>query len=219
MVDSNPFMDIVPRENEKLIDRQSFFKELKEGAETSLDGKKIIAVEGTYGSGKTIVVDKLAELLKKNKIDVITLSVTGAIINELRALPLEKGRDIFVIIDRFDLVENMNKEDIKKILNLIIEFSDKKLTFLIKTTESALKKVRDASEEFSGRLSIHRLPMLDFEYAKQMIIDRLNEIKDSKKNSIEPFTNEELRKIWDKSNGNPRLVLMLCAALYEQKRN
>lgn len=215
----NPFMEIVPRESEALVDRQSFFKELKEGAESSLDGRKILALEGTYGSGKTIVVNKLIALLKRNKIEVITLSVTGDIINELRNLPLEKGRDIFVVIDRFDLVESMDRDDIKKILDLMLEFSGKKLTFLVKTTESALRKARDVSEEFSSRLSVHRLPMLDYEYAKQMAIDRLNEARTSKKNSLEPFTDDEFRKLWDKANGNPRMILMLCAALYEQRRD
>lgn len=215
--DMNPFMNITPRDNESMIGRKAFYEYIKSGTEKALNGEKIIIISGDYGSGKTIIIDRLIRLLEKNKIEVIELSVTKNILNDLRDLPMEKDKDIFVIIDRFDLTEGFEKKDLTKLLDFIEELAVQGLTFLIKTTQSALKRARPLSNNFTSRLLVHHLPMLDYTFARQMVIDRLNESRKIQNDLLEPFTDEELRTIWKKASGNPRMVLMLCASLYDQK--
>lgn len=215
--DINPFMDIIPRKNEEMFGRKAFYEDLKAGAEKALNGEKILVIEGGYGVGKSIIVEKLEKLLEKNHVDVINLNVAGDILDQVRRLPLEKKRDIFVVVDKFDLVESFKDKKIDKLLDLVEELSGKGLTFLIMTTKNGLEKSRKVSNDFASKLLVFHLPMLDYQHAKEMIIERLKNTG-NKANSIAPFTDEELREIWKKSRGNPRMMLMLCASFYEQKR-
>lgn len=214
----NPFMSIIPREQDNVFGRSAFFSDLKSGTEQAINGEKILVIEGDPGTGKSAIMKKLQNLLEKNKIKVFMLDFAGDVLNEVRSLPVEKGKEIFVMIDRFELIDSMKEYEAKKLLELIIEFSEQGLTFLLATTDEGLKTAKKLSNEFSGRTIAYHLPMLDYKHAKKMVVDRLNSVREKESESTAPFTDDELRQIWKKSGGNPRMMLMLCASLYEQKR-
>jgi hypothetical protein len=54
---------------------------------------------------------------------------------------------------------------------------------------------------------------------KQIIINRLNLSRTTKSDSLEPFTESEYDKIYKKSKGDPRIALLICSALFDQKTN
>ncbi len=60
------------------------------------------------------------------------------------------------------------------------------------------------------------VPPLSFDEAKKLAIQRLDEVRSQGKGSLAPFTEDELRKVYNNSKGNPRLILMLLASLYEE---
>ena len=62
-----------------------------------------------------------------------------------------------------------------------------------------------------------KIPKLNFDEIKELIINRLNESREQPRNDLTPFTEDELRKIHMKAKGNPRLTLLLLKPLYEQK--
>ncbi len=212
----NPFTYITPRENEEIIDRINVYNRLEKKILDTLIQGTIIFLEGDYGSGKSLLVQKLKKNLG-NKIKIITLDFTGMILNDLRKLPLEKKREILVVIDRFDLSEGLSKENFEKLLDLILELKNRGLSFLLLLNNKTTKAIKKAKSRLKKEYSIIRIPALDYKFSKELIISRLNEIRKSKNESLEPFTEKEIKEVWRNSKGNPRMLLLLCENLFERK--
>lgn len=212
----NPFLIIVPDEYGKLIDREEVIIDLEKKTMNALDGGTLILFSAGYGMGKSIIKEKLKKKLKR-KVKVIEFNFTNFIADDIRNLPFEKKKDILVIIERFDLIEGMSKNNKNKILNLIIERNNKGLTFLLLCTPDVVKKLFDLNDNFEKRSEIVTVSEMTFEEARQMVVSRLNTMRKAKSGSIEPFTEFEMTEIWKKSKGNPRMILLLCASLYDRK--
>jgi len=211
----NPFAYITPRENEKIIDRVGVYKGLESKILETLEKGNIILLEGDYGSGKSLLVQKLNANLKE-KIKIINLNFTGIILNDLRKLPLEKKREILVIIDSFDFIKSLNENDFKKVLDLIIELKNRGLSFLLLINKQTIKMIEKVSRRFKKESYVISIPPLDYRFSRELILSRLNEVKDKKGSSI-LFSEKEMKEIWRNSRGNPRMLLLLCENLFERK--
>jgi archaellum biogenesis ATPase FlaH len=213
----NPFLSIVPRRNEDIIDMVSIVNELKELAIKALNGDVLIVLKGTYGSGKTIIAEQISRILKKKKIDVRRMPCTQEILNDVRSIPEERKKDIFVIIDGLDICMGMDETTINKFLNILMERSQKGLTFLMECTPEVLDLFNNTNPRFSSSSKIVDVTPMGYDEARELIVSRLNEIRAKKSDSIDPFTEEELKKYWKTSKGNPRMLLMLCQSIYDDR--
>lgn len=211
----NPFLRIVPDKNEKLIDKEKVSQELETKTMKALKGGTLILLSADYGMGKSIITNNFLKKVDK-KIIVIELGLTSFINDDIRNLPSEKKKDILVVIDRFDLIDGMRDEDKNKLMSLIVERNNKGLTFLILCTPNTLDNIFKLNHEFEKRSDIVTVTSMKFEDARDLIVSRLNKVR-NKSSSIDPFSENEIKEIWRKSKGNPRMILLLCATLYDRK--
>ncbi len=213
----NPFLFITPRDKEKIIGKKDFLKDLKTTVKKSLKTKKseIILLQGDVGSGKTLFIKKLVKEFDKSKIKKMSFNMNT--LNDLRKIFTKKDKKKMVIIDKMDIINHLPKELQKKIINLIIEFTELGINFLIAVDKKTKSLIKDLNNKFKKYLIVKKIPKLEYADAEDLVISRLNEERTKKSESIEPFTQEELKKLFEKSKGNPRMLLMLCASLYEQK--
>jgi hypothetical protein len=212
----NPFLRIVPDKNEKIIDREKVSKELVEKTLKALKGGTLILLSADYGMGKSIITNHFIKSLKKD-IKIIEMGFSNFIADDIRNLPSETKNEILVIIDRFDLIDGMRNDDKNKVVNLILERGNKGLTFIVLCTPDVLNKIFGINPEFKKKGDIISIPSMTYEEAKELVISRLNETRRQKSQSLDPFTETEIKEIWKKSKGNPRMILLLCATLYDRK--
>ncbi len=213
----NPFLSIVPRRNEKIIDMVSIVKELRELVTETLKGDVLIVLKGGYGSGKTLISEHLAKFLKKKNVEVRRLTCTQEIIDDIRAIPDERKKDIFVVVDGLDVCMGMDEVMTNKLLDLLMERSSKGLTFLLECTPDVLERFYSLNRRFEKFSRVVNIMPIGYDEARELVVSRLNEIRKRKSESVEPFTEDELKKYWKTSRGNPRMILMLCQSMYDRK--
>ncbi|VVB76132.1 ATPase domain predominantly from Archaea [Candidatus Tiddalikarchaeum anstoanum] len=217
---NNPFLFITPRNSDVLVGRHSFLETLEKKVLESLDTHAIIAVNGPFGIGKSQFIYKIIEDLKTRKnIKIFNFDFNLNTLNDLRSVPHEKDlkKQIIIVIDRFELIESLTKEIQHKVLNVMAELCDAKDTFILETSSDLIKKVADVEPNVKKYFNIINVPQMNYDEVKKLIYTRLNEVRKDKSESINPFTEEEVKMIHKQSKGNPRMVLMLCASLYEKK--
>jgi hypothetical protein len=217
---NNPFLSITPREkSDELIGRFGFYEKIKKTILESLDDYAIITINGDFGIGKSLFVEKvLADLSKKKQLKIINLDFSLNILNDLRNIPSEEeaGKQIIVIIDRFELLLSLSNNLQKKIVQLMNDLCKAKITLIITSSDDLLKKMAKMDAGLKKYFKVLEVPPLSFDEAKKLAIQRLDEVRSNGKGSLTPFTEDELRKVYNNSKGNPRLILMLLASLYEE---
>lgn len=213
---NNPFLSIVPRKGEKLIGVSD--NTLKNMIADVAKGRKILLVSGDYGSGKSIVTDKIEKNLPENiKQEKWMFSVDLA--NHIRSLPMEKAieRSIVVFIDKFELSEVVDDKTLMKILELLVEMTKAGASFVISLTPKTIVRLFDINPALKGMSEIHSIKPLIFPEIKELVVSRLNEVRVKKSNDLAPFTEKELMEVWKKSKGNPRMILLILANFYDIK--
>lgn len=213
----NPFLYIVPREKEKLINMEDFLDRLKKTVLSILKQGRIVVLQGGYGSGKTLLLQELEKQLPK-KISVRHINIGQDIVNDVYSLK-EKKKDMVVFIDNADLFVGMGKDYLKKFIETIKSKSIEGITFVLTMNSDTFKTFSKMDRQFGNMVRKLEVPPLSYQDTKKLLISRLNEIREKDKESIEPFDEKELRSIYDKSNGNPRLFLLLCSTIYDKKMN
>ncbi len=216
----NPFLFIVPRKEDKIYGRKEFLEKVKKTVLDSLNDQVIVTINGEYGIGKTLFIERVVEGLKKRKsIKVFYFDFNLNTLNDLRNLPTEKElkKQIVVVIDRFELILSLSDILQKKILEMMVELCEAKITFIIATTDDLLKKIKSIEPRIKRYFKVLDVPKMSFEEAKELIVSRLNEIRPRKSDSLEPFTLKEVKHIYKVAKGNPRMILLLCASLLEEK--
>lgn len=212
----NPFLYIVPREEEKLVNKE-FLEDLKKKVDKVFKGGCIIILNGEYGSGKTLLADKVKEyILKNEKIELKYFFFVPQIAAQIKNLK-EKEKEIFVIIDGFDLIMGVDDEVKKEILSEIYNKIESGISFLITCNEKTKNEIFEIFPKLKEKSEVLKIPPLSYEETKKLIIERLNEVRKEKSNSLEPFSEAEVRRIWERSRGNPRMVLLLCSSLFDAK--
>ena len=217
---TNPFLFITPRSQDLLVGRRDFLKKIKSTVVNSLKEKTIVTINGDFGIGKTLFVEKAIKELKSRKnIKLYSYDFNFNILNELRNLPSEKKvkKQIIVIIDRFELILSLSSVLQEKILKIMAELSEAKITLIITSSDDLLKRLKRIKPSIKKYFKILNVPSMTFEETKRLIISRLNESRPKSKDSLHPFTTQEVKQIFKTSRGNPRMVLMLCAGLFEEK--
>lgn len=216
----NPFLFITPREKDLLVGREKFLEKIKTSVMKSLDDSIIISINGDFGIGKTLFVEKaIKDLKKKKSLKLYKYDFNFNLLNDLRTLPSEKKlkKQMVVIIDRFELILSLSSYLQKKILEIMQDLCNAGITQIITTSEGLLKELKNIKPGINKYFKVLNVPSMNFNESKKLIISRLNESRPKKKDSLNPFTLDEVKKIHKKSQGNPRMVLMLCAGLFEEK--
>ncbi|MBN1924039.1 MAG: hypothetical protein JW791_04755 [Nanoarchaeota archaeon] len=217
---NNPFLFITPRDKDLLVGRQSFLDQVKTTVMKSLDSQAIITINGDFGIGKTLFVEKaVSDLEKRKDIKLFKWDFNLNTLNDLRTLPNEKElkKQIVVTIDRFELILSLSNILQNKILKIMTDLVKSKITLIITTSDDLLKKIKNIEPKIKSFFKVLNVPPMNFEETKRLIVSRLNESRKKKSDSIEPFTNDEVKQIYKNSKGNPRMVLLLCASLFEDK--
>lgn len=215
MVEENPFLHIIPREGEKAVGLE--VDKIKKLLRSVVKENAIIVISGEYGSGKSLVVYAISKSLPKKIIKhnfVFGIDLLG----ELKGIPIEtveKGK-IVVFIDKFDLIEAFNDVKALELLDIISELTRAGVSFVIPTSAETYSRLSELSDEFRGIATVYHVPALTLEETKTLVIERLNEVR-KKSDRLFPFSEREIHKIWKTSHGNPRMILMICASLYEIK--
>jgi len=212
----NPFLFIVPRKDEKIINMKKFRENLRKELDKCIKGGVIISLVGDYGSGKTLLLREVKRYAKQRNCEVIEFNVAHDILDKVFSLREEK-KDVIVFIDQFDLLAGADEEHFKNILEALKGKTIEGMTFVITLTPSTLKYISKLDKGFYNMLRKFEIPPLSYEDARRLIIARLNEVREKKSDSLAPFTEEEVRELYEKSKGNPRLLLLLCSSLYDRK--
>ena len=223
MINANPFLFITPREkSDELIGRFDFFEKIKKTVLGSLDEHAIVTINGDYGIGKSLFVKKVMEdLSSKKSLKIFYLDFNLNTLNDLRNIPTEKelGKQIIILIDRFELMLSLSNSLQEKIVKLMGELCQSKITLILTTSDDLLKKMAKMDAKLKTYFKVLNVPPINLAEAKKLVISRLDEVKKKEKGSITPFTEEEIEKIHRNAKGNPRIILMLLASLYEDREN
>lgn len=216
---ANPFVSIVPSENEKFYgNREEFFKTIIDSIETNsmVDDNRFIVLTGGYGSGKTFFLEKIKNKVEKNKMLSHILYFSPALYEQLKEdIDLSKAKkDVLLIVDRFEFAEYLKDEYVKKVIKLMFEMLNRqKVIFLISSISNSWKKLVRRYPELKAS-DVYEVPGLSFEEAMDLVRSRLTK---AKVKGLGPFAKDEIKKIWKDSGGNPRMILLLCAEIYEDK--
>jgi Cdc6-like AAA superfamily ATPase len=223
MININPFLFITPRDkSDELIGRFDFFEKIKKTVLESLDDNAIVTINGDFGIGKSLFVKKAMEdLSKKKSLKLFYLDFNLNTLNDLRNIPTEKelGKQIIVLIDRFELLLSLSNNLQEKIIKLMTDLCESKITLILTTSDDLLKKMTKMDAHLKKYFKVLNVPPVSLTEAKKLIISRLDEVKKTNKGTIKPFTEDEVYKIHKNAKGNPRIILMLLASLYEDYEN
>ncbi|MCW1309645.1 MAG: P-loop NTPase fold protein, partial [Candidatus Nanoarchaeia archaeon] len=185
----NPFLYIVPRAEEDIINFRQFIENLDSTIKCMQTGG-IIFISGPYGSGKTLILNHLKKKFSKENIEVISMDFNLNTMFKIKSLPL--GKKMIVMIDRFDLADTLNNETLKKLLDSINEISSHNVIFIIAIIPELLTRIFALDEKIKNRAKILDVPLLNEKEIRELIVSRLNEIRKEKSDSIEPFTEEDI---------------------------
>jgi archaellum biogenesis ATPase FlaH len=133
---------------------------------------------------------------------------------ELKSLKAKKKTVVF--IEKFFICLSLKENDIRTIVNDIASMVHSGLSVVITASPTLAASIPYMSNKLSNVL-VFDIPPLSFEDTQKMVALRLNEIRKKKSDSITPFTENEILQVWRTANGNPKMILLLCASLYEAK--
>ncbi len=211
----NPFFEIMHKGDEKIIMSPQALKKIKELSKELVKNHPILFIVGDHGSGKSLVEKEIEKNIPK-KFEKRKLIFTIDLLSELRALPIERmlKKRIVIYIDKFELTSVIDDGEFEKLLDVIYDTSKSGVGYVISCHPDTLARIFDISDKIRMNSRVYNVPSLTFEQAKKLIISRLNMVRKKKSNSLNPFTESQIRNIWKTSRGNPRMILLLCANLY-----
>jgi len=213
---TNPFFDIEHKGDEDIILNKQNIAKIKEITKELVKKSGILLISGEHGSGKSLVENEIeCDLPKSYKIKKFEFSKD--LEAELRGIPLAtlRQKKLIVEIDHFELSEVIDDHKLKRILDMIEISAKSGVGYILSCTPETLERIQEVSPSFKRTAKVYRTPSFTFEQAKQIVISRLNAVRHKKSNSIEPFTEYQLKSVWNKSNGNPKMILLLCGTLYD----
>jgi predicted ATPase len=217
MVGNNPFISITYSESDIVVDRTNERIELLMLINEAMEHGGIIVLKGSPGMGKSTLINAVEKELKKSKsVDMIREEFTPAAYSKIRSLSINPTRKMVIEFDDFNNIEMLDKLSQQRVLDLLYNLSQKIAILIVENRETGIEKELKLQNK---QFKMYQLDGLSKEDLKQIIINRLNSIRPAKSNSIEPFTEVEYEKIYKKAKGNPRIALLICSALYDQKTN
>lgn len=207
----NPFESIVPRNDEVMVN-EAFLKDLAVKIKESIKTKRLVILEGDYGSGKSLYMNRLFKRLTTKKEMIEFSDMTPSVLEE--KVPV-KNKSLF--INNFDLVHGLSPDLLNRFTKAMIKLLDEEVIILIACRRDTVNFLFNFNPLLHGRAQKFKIPPLSFEEVRELVLNRLNEARESKSDDLTPFTEKELRLIYRKSSGNPRLMLLLLSPLYAQR--
>jgi len=213
MSEENPFLHIVASGEEEVIgkDFKEFLDKLKKEIPKLLGKERIIFILGEPGSGKSLIIKKVCQNLKKSKLKL--LNFNPKILQDFRDL---KDKEV-VVVENFHLIEAMKKKDAEEVVRKIIERTEKGNTFILEASRDTLEFLRSINKDLKKYEEVFEVPRLREEDIYEFILSKLKSAHGKKIKSIEPFDKHDIAQIWRKSRGNPRMILLLAQTLYDIK--
>ncbi|MBB6647863.1 BREX system ATP-binding domain-containing protein [Halobellus ruber] len=127
---------------------------------------------------------------------------------------------VFVFIDEFEAIARLKNKTKQSTLNSIRHLMDQNgsgLSILFACAPEVWQDVMSEYHAFSERIGneVALRPLTD-EQIRELIISYLNTARPRNRDSIEPFTEESLTFVLQRSQGNIRQVLSLCSRVLDQ---
>ncbi len=201
----NPFT--LELQDENFFDEETWSK-IDTAAQT-IDSRRgaIVIVVGEYGSGRSTIIKEILTRCKAKP-----FFIAGNYLDQVRLIPNEAVEgNMVAVIENAELLEGRL---LKKIIEFVEKLSIAGVNFIIEMTPEKL--VDWLTDHIKKNSVIIKVPKLTLEEAKKLLITRLNKVREPSP-SLEPFSEEEVKMLWEKSKGNPKLFLMLAGAIYEAK--
>ncbi|MCW1293863.1 MAG: ATP-binding protein [Candidatus Parvarchaeota archaeon] len=214
---NNPFIIITSTENDKVVDRVKERAELQLAINDLLHKEGgLIVVHGPPGIGKSTIINWVTSDLKmKEGLAITKEEFNLTVFNKLKTFNIPENEKAIIILDDFNNLDLLDRQTQSKLLDLIIELSKRIVVILVDNREQGIHKQLSKLKHDFRELKVG--PM-DKEDILQMITDRLNLVRPVPSSDISPFTKEEIEKIYHKSNGNPRVVLLILSTLFDKKQ-
>ena len=215
MLANNPFVNITSSMDDKVVDRTEEKVQLQMYINDVINGGGVVILEGKPGIGKSTLMNLvLKDLQKSQKLDIQKYYFTPSVYNALRSLNVKTNTRTLIIIDDLNNMEMLDKGSQAKVIQLLGSISKKFGIVIIENRDEGVQPSLEKLGETSEKMVLGGLKKDDM---RQMIINRLSLVSTKPNGGLEPFTESEFEKIYKKSNGNPRIALLICSALYDQK--
>ncbi len=217
MAGSNPFISITYSNDDVVVDRVNERIEVLILINEAIGYGGIVVIKGAPGTGKSTLLGTIEKELKKSSnVEIIKEEFTPAVYNKIRNINLGTSKKLVLILDDFNNIEMLDNFNQQRVIDLLYNLGQKAAIILV---ENRIEGVEKELEKQNKKFKRYELDGLSREDIKQIIINRLNTVRSTKSESLEPFTQVEYEKIYKKSRGNPRIALLICSALYDQKTN
>jgi type II secretory pathway predicted ATPase ExeA len=127
---------------------------------------------------------------------------------------------VFVFIDEFEAIARLKNKTKQSTLNSIRHLMDQNgsgLSILFACAPEVWQDIMSEYHAFSERIGneVALQPLTD-EHIRDLIISYLNTARARDRDSIEPFTEESLTFVLQRSQGNIRQVLSLCSRVLDR---
>ncbi len=215
---NNPFIVITSTENDKVVDRVRERAELQLAINDLLHKNGgIIVVYGPPGIGKSTIINWVtADLKRKEDLSVMKEEFGLTVFNKLKTFNIPPDKKAIIILDDFNNLDLLDRQTQNKILDLIIELSKKIVVIVVDNRDKPVhKQLSSLEKETVKELKVESMNKNDI---LQMIANRLNLVRPVPSSDIAPFTKEEIDKVYHKSDGNPRVVLLILSTLFDKKQ-
>ena len=215
---NNPFIVITSTENDKVVDRVRERVELQLAINDLLHKNGgIIVVYGPPGIGKSTIINWVtADLKRKEDLSVMKEEFGLTVFNKLKTFNIPPDKKAIIILDDFNNLDLLDRQTQNKILDLIIELSKKIVVIVVDNRDKPVhKQLSSLEKETVKELKVESMNKNDI---LQMIANRLNLVRPVPSSDIAPFTKEEIDKVYHKSDGNPRVVLLILSTLFDKKQ-
>lgn len=203
--------DIVPKAIQRLNDGIKFVDYTRAFIALSYEENSIYSWEWLCGEG--VEYNKRQELsLGKNINDVNSIRAFVALKQILRELGYSS---LVLLIDEFEYIESlppMKKQKLLNSLRHIIDLNGEGLSLIIACAPEVWQNIVAEYHAFSERVGKEaNLKPLDQEKIRLLLKSYLNNKRVKQSDSVSPFTNDSIERIFLLSQGNTRRVISLCS--------